>query len=360
MKVPTIFQKSDRPGFFANIDRGGKIQRVRLGNTLAEATIALAAELAKLDPAAPVPAPVAGVLTLAGLLDRWLAYIKLSKSDATHRSYSRYAAAWKALYGELPAASITAEHVSNLLREKFTTKQDGKPMSESCRWQMEKVALGSFKWAMKPKQALIAKNALEGYDRETNCGKRDAWIDETQYAKLMKKCTDSDIQDFLEVLWRTGARPFELYQCDARHYDRANSRLVLSRKAGDNVKAKPKEKNAVRYIYLDDVANAIVARLAMRGGALFTNRIGERWTVATCSRRLSRMVELSGVKAQPSGDAVTQYVFRHSFATRMSKVLPIDRLAKLMGHKDTRMLVTLYDHSGDDAEHMLGLLKRAG
>jgi len=44
----------------------------------------------------------------------------------------------------------------------------------------------------------------------------------------------------------------------------------------------------------------------------------------------------------------------------MSKVLPIDRLAKLMGHKDTRMLVTLYDHSGDDAEHMLGLLKTAG
>jgi hypothetical protein len=49
------------------------------------------------------------------------------------------------------------------LREKFTTKQDGKPMSESCRWQMEKVALGSFKRAAKPKQALIAKNALQGH-----------------------------------------------------------------------------------------------------------------------------------------------------------------------------------------------------
>lgn len=41
------------------------------------------------------------------------------------------------------------------------------------------------------------------------------------------------------------------------------------------------------------------------------------------------------------------------------RFLPIDRLAKLMGHKDIRMLVTLYDHSGDDAEHMRGLLKRA-
>ena len=56
----------------------------------------------------------------------------------------------------------------------------------------------------------------------------------------------------------------------------------------------------------------------------------------------------------------TQYVRRHSFATRMRKILPADRLAKLMGHKDRRMLLALYDHSGDDAEHMLGLLKRAG
>ena len=183
-KVPTIFEKSDRPGFFANLDRGGKIQRVKLGNTKAEATIALAAELAKLDPAVPpVPSPVNGVLTLAGLLDRWLAYIKLSKSDATYRSYSRYAAIWKEAQGELPAASITPDHISKLLREKFAIKADGKtPMSESCRWQMEKVAIGSFKWAAKPRQALVIKNPLDGYERETVCGEREAWIDETQYA----------------------------------------------------------------------------------------------------------------------------------------------------------------------------------
>ncbi len=106
----------------------------------------------------------------------------------------------------------------------------------------------------------------------------------------MKYATDADIRDFLEVLWRTGARPFELYQCDTRHHDAANCRLVLSRWAGDNVKAKPKDKNATRCIYLDDEANAIVARLAMRGGGLFTNRLGERWTIATVGRRLSRMV----------------------------------------------------------------------
>ena len=40
---------------FRNIDRGGKVQRVKLGNTVAEATIALAAELATVAaPARPM------------------------------------------------------------------------------------------------------------------------------------------------------------------------------------------------------------------------------------------------------------------------------------------------------------------
>lgn len=49
-----------------------------------------------------------------------------------------------------------------------------------------------------------------------------------------------------------------------------------------------------------------------------------------------------------------------SRATRLAKVLPIDELRKLTGHRNTRMLESLYDHSGDDAGYMLDLLKRAG
>ncbi|MEX2173939.1 MAG: hypothetical protein WD872_06220, partial [Pirellulaceae bacterium] len=62
----------------------------------------------------------------------------------------------------------------------------------------------------------------------------------------------------------------------------------------------------------------------------------------------------------PAGEPTTLYCLRRSFATRMTKVLPADRLAKSMGHKDGRMLAALYDHSVDDAGHMLDLQKRPG
>ena len=42
------------------------------------------------------------------------------------------------------------------------------------------------------------------------------------------------------------------------------------------------------------------------------------------------------------------------------QVLPIDRLAKLMRHRDTRMLTTLHDHSGEDGDYVRGLLRQTG
>jgi site-specific recombinase XerD len=353
-KVPTIFEKSDRPGFFANLDRGGKIQRVKLGNTLAEATIALGAELEKL--ADPAPTDDSGVLTLSKLIDRWLAYIKQSQSAATLTNYTRYAGVWKALHGELPAASITPDHVSECLRDKYTKTSKGKPFSDSCRWQFEKVALGLFKWSVK--RQLLTVNPLLGYDRATVCGKRKSWISQAQYDKLIAGCTDQNLRDLLETFWRSGARPFELFQLEARHYDAQGRRLILKRAKGDKVKARKKERDAVRIITLGS-SNDTAARLAAENptGKLFRNRDRE-WTIATAGRGLAKLAEFTAVKA--NGGPLSLYTLRHSYASRMAKVISIDELRKLMGHKDTRQLESLYDHSGDDADYMDGLARRAG
>jgi len=355
-RVPTIFEKSDRPGFFANLDRGGKIQRVKLGNTKAEATIALAAELAA-PVASPAPADDSGVLTLARLADRWLAYIKQSQSAATLTNYTRYANAWKALHGELPAASINPDHVSECLRDRYTKTSKGKPFSDSCRWQFEKVALGIFKWAVK--RQLLAVNPLLGYDRATVCGKRKSWISQEQYDKLIAGCDDQNLRDLLETFWRSGARPFELFQLEARHYDAQGRRLILKRAKGDKVKARKKERDAVRIITLGS-SNETAARLAAENptGKLYRNRTGNEWTIATAGRGLARLAAFTAVKA--NGGPLTLYTLRHSYATRMAKVISIDELRKLMGHKDTRQLETLYDHSGDDAEFMDSLARKAG
>lgn len=353
-KAPKIYLKKSHNAYYANIPgrgKNGQAKPVRLGKTLEEATIALGDRLK-----AQAPAPVPTGLTLGGLIDLWLAHVEKTQSPATLRNYTRYASIWKSLHGSLLAASINPDHVSELLREKFSKTMKGLPFSDSVRWQVEKVTLGIFKWAVKRQH--LATNPLLGYDRSTICGKRKSWISQEQYDKLIAACNDDNLRDLLETFWKSGARPFELFQVEARHYDAQGRRLILKRRDGDNVKAKKKEKDAVRVITLGS-ANEIVARLVAQHPTdkLFRNREGRPWNNGTAGRGLKRLVEVTGIKAN---GPIVPYTMRHSYATRMAKVVAIDELRKLMGHKDTRQLESLYDHSGDDADYMDGLARRAG
>ena len=94
------------------------------------------------------------------------------------------------------------------------------------------------------------------------------------------------------------------------------------------------------------------------GVKLFRNRAGKPWTIATAGRGLAKLATNAGVKA--NGGPLSLYSLRHSYATRKAKILSIDELRKLMGHKDTRQLEGLYDHSASDADYMDSLARKAG
>ena len=68
---------------------------------------------------------------------------------------------------------------------------------------------------------------------------------------------------------------------------------------------------------------------------------------------------VSKVRCQTTGEAPTIYNLRHSFATLGAKVRGIDiaTMAKLLGHKSTKMLLESYDHRGDDSAFMLNMLR---
>jgi integrase len=224
------------------------------------------------------------------------------------------------------------------------------------------VALGLFKWAVK--RQLLTVNPLLGYDRQMICGKRKSWISQEQYDKLIAGCDDQNLRDLLETFWRCGCRPFEAFQVEAKHYDATGRRVILKRADGDKVKARKQERDAVRIITLGQ-ADEIVARLATDAtGKLFRNRGGKEGSIATAGRALAKLALFTGVKANNGTrmgvDPVTLYVFRHSYSTRLAKLMPIDELRKLTGHKNTRMLESLYDHSGDDADYMDSLSRTAG
>lgn len=303
---------------------------VRLGKTEEEAMVAWAAIYKHSD------------FTLADLVKRWLAWVQKNKSKETHTSYQRYANRWTSLHGRLAAASIRGHHLSEFVEREFPPTD----YSESVRWQAQKTAVVMYAWAKD--QGLIDINHLADYRKSARCGKRKSYLTFDQYKVLIKACQDSDFRDLMTFHWESGARPFEVFQAEARHVDRAHRCLRFHKGKGDKVKST--DQDAIRTIWLSDKAFEIVSRLADQyaEGPLFRNNFGAKWSITACSRRFSALFRKTKVKA-------TLYDFRHGFAHYHATVLGtnIVTLAALMGHSSIKMLSEIYAHVGANANFML-------
>jgi integrase len=209
------------------------------------------------------------------------------------------------------------------------------------RWQAQKVAVVAFAWAKN--QGLLDTNPLSDYRKNARCGKRQTFITLDQYKTLKAACSDPAFKDLLEVLWETGARPFEVFQATARHFDPTAGHLRYIRANGDKVKS-----HATRTIWLSQRALEIVAERVQRypEGVLFRNGYNQKWTVTACSRRLAALRRATGL-------TVTLYDLRHGFAHHhATKGTNIVTLAALMGHSSIKTLAEVYAHVGDNAECM--------
>jgi len=211
----------------------------------------------------PETEPVASGPTLGEVIDEYLAFVKAHKSPETYVSYKRYATAWQKMHGSRSAATIRPKQIRDLIQDRFTTITDkesdrcGEPYSSSVKAQVEKVALGIFAWAMD--EEMIDRNPVKGYKRQSTFGVRKGWITQEQFDKLLAVCDDPCFRDLLEVLWLTGARPFELFQARAKHVDRKKQRVTFRLVDGDKVKGKQPDR--VRRFCTPGKASEIVARL---------------------------------------------------------------------------------------------------
>jgi integrase len=330
MKRP-YFKKSHQCWYY-NDDQGTP---VRLGKEEVEAKAKWAALLGT---AADVQQ---GAITLRVLTARWLSCIEQEKSEGTYKAYAKYANAWAALHGDELADKIIGWHVTKFVAERY-----GK-LSGSVRWQAQKVCCLIFSWAKQ--QGMVKDNPLAGYKKTAKCGVRQGHISQEQFDRLIAACPDPAFRDLLVCLWESGARPFCLFQAEARHLDRTRRTLTFSKAAGDKVKGKAPD--AVRVIVLSTKAFEIVCRLADQspeGSPLFKNSKGSRWTIALCCNRLKTLKERSGIKT-------SLYELRHSWAHihATEKGTPILTLMALGGWASVKMLASVYAKVSDNHEHLL-------
>ena len=71
----------------------------------------------------------------------------------------------------------------------------------------------------------------------------------------------------------------------------------------------------------------------------------------TSYNKFWRRIRAALVPLAPSADTLTAYTFRHNYATMLyySDIKP-KMAAKLMGHKDTTMILRIYAHLDEERE----------
>jgi integrase len=287
-------------------------------------------------------------LTLAKLVDQYLAFVKKEKAPATFVAYNRNLKRWEKNHGDRFIADLKPDDLKDIIAKEFAGQSD------TSHWMFYKCAVAMFNWGAAEGRNLVERtHPLLGKFKKPKCAVRQGCPTQEEFDKLLDACDDPRLRDLLVVLWDSGARPHEIFQAEAKHLDREKRFLRFHKANGDKVKGE--KKDAVRTVYLIDRAFETCCRLAdlYPTGKLFRNTLGNVWTANLLSARMKVLRIRTGVKA-------TAYSFRHAYCTRaiLSGDVDLRSLQELMGHSDLSMIAKVYAQLRDKNDHLHGALKK--
>jgi integrase len=230
----------------------------------------------------------------------------------------------------LPADRLKAHHVDAWV--------DAHDWGPSCKRGAMIAVARAMNWAMK--KGHIETNPIFRKLDKPAAGKRDVVLSPAAFKKLLAYM-DGEFRDLVHTAWETGCRPQEITKVEARHVDLKNGRWVFP---VEESKGKAKS----RIVYLSKAALATTKRLLAKHptGPLFRRPCGEPWSRHDVSQFFGRLKKKLGIHYR-------LYDLRHSFITNGLKngVDPI-MMANLVGHKDLKMIHTIYSHVSQDTKHM--------
>ena len=186
--------------------------------------------------------------------------------------------------------------------------------------------MAAWNWAMR--MCIIEHNPLAKMPKPRRKVRQD-YLPHNRWDELLGFCTDDHFRDLLHFALLTGARATECFRFTCEHYD--TDRLILpiedskGHKTSRVVFLCKKARRIVDYHYLEQGGE----------GYLFRNKAGAPWTKDSVRQRFDRLKR----KMKMPGLCMT--TLRHSFAAyRLSIGQDSAKVATLMGHSDSRMLMT--------------------
>ena len=302
--------------------------------------------------------PVAnGALTFGQLLDRWLADALPSRSRVTSqntRDNYRWAAErhLKPALGSKRLRTLRPEDVEGLLQRMAA---EGKSRNTVVR--VRSVAVAALKWAQR--RDLVARNAAELSEVPAEARAPDEGRSLTvEQAKTFLEAAAGDRLEGLVVTGlMLGLRPGELLglrwddvDLDAGH---VHVRQALKRERGALVLGEVKTKRSRRSLTIPTpVVEALRAHRARQAaerlragqlwqehGLVFASEVGTPIDPSNLRRTIHRIATKAGLGHWHPHE------LRHSAASLLSAAgVPLESVADLLGHVDTRMLERVYRH----------------
>jgi integrase len=331
---------------------------------------------------------------IAALLDDFLTWTEENRAKKTFTRYRDFIQSFVNEYGRMGILSINASHVTAWL--------NNQPQWNSTTKRNAITALQrGFNWAVKNRG--LEKNPIRGMEKP-KAKRRTAQVTAEEFEELLQYVDDGPFRDLLIVSYDCGTRPQETKQLEARHLQIDKRRAIIP--------AEEAKGRITRAIYFPSERSfAIITRLAKEypAGPLFRNGKGNAWTAFSVKIRFERIqiaeglreMKKRGIQSIVTEDAIEkfvktlpkkrinptsgqetkkkdweirqeakrkliakeakqyarrfrQYDLRHSFVTRKLRAgVDSHIVAALVGHKDTKMIDTVYSHVADDFSFML-------
>lgn len=278
-------------------------------------------------------------MAFAALADHYLDFLERDRETSTYTTARRHLASFLDHIGRnMAAIDLRPHHVT--------------AWAESHAWgpTMQNSAMTAVKcvtsWGVK--QGYLERNPIEFLKKPTP-RKRDKVLTTEQYRAVLAEAEDEQLRDLLEALHKTGARPGEIRRLEARMINWETGVVTMKGKT-------TRVTGKMRRIQLTGELLATCKRLATvwPEGPIFRNAKGRPWTSAAISGRLRRIRARLGY-----GGEVAAICFRHLFATdAMEAEVPLETIAKLMGHENANMTFGTYSHLGERTEYLRSVVER--
>lgn len=276
--------------------------------------------------------PVARTDEVVSVLDQFLEWNSKHRKPRTQETYLRFLQPFAKSIGRVAVGEIRTNHV-----QKFIDGLEAGPTTKNMAWRAINRA---FNWAVR--QELMSRNPASGVERPAALVRED-YVTEAEYRIVMENARDQQFRDILIVAWECGARPNEIFTVEAKNVELEKSRWHFQKG----------KRNIRRFVYLTDAAEEITRRAmaAHPSGPIFRNTRGQPWDRHAVKCRFER---LKG----KVGRQVSLYLFRHAQITRqIAAGMDSHVVAQLAGHRDSKMVDTVYSHVAQDWEFMRDRLR---